>query len=145
MFQINANNIILAVSLFAMTVFYGCATLSGAGSVQYENSMDEVREAVEEALQEMGMEVGDVREDFTSNLIIIGEMEQMGAQTEEGEVGAVDIVRLEVEINELDDGTVSVSAATPTAANYASTTGEDLNSQFFSSMEDQNLNQIESD
>lgn len=135
----------ISLTLFFITLLYGCATISGAGSVQFENDFEEVKEASMQALQDMGMEVRDVREDLTSNVIIVGEMEQMGAQTEDGEPGAVDLVRLEVELRELDDGTVSVSALAPTAANYTSTTGQDLSSQFFSSLEQQNLSQIEED
>ncbi len=122
---------------------YSCASLSGAGEVRYSEDVEDVREASANALQRIGMEIHDIRDGVTSDYIIVGERQNASARVDSETAGTPELVRLEVEIRALDDGSVSVDASTPTAANYASTSGTDLIEQFYSSLEEYGLEPVD--
>ena len=135
------------IAIATLFVINGCAVLSGAGTVQYEADIDEMREGSLEAIEEMGMSVQDVRENIRGGYIIVGEREEVIAtgQAEEGGEAVPEIVRLEIEIQSGDDGMVYVSASSPSGAAYggAGTSDQDLGSQFFSNLEQLSFQPVE--
>lgn len=133
------NFAILCLLIIGIAV-YGCASISDTGEVRYDEDIEEVREASVDALQQLGMEIRSITEDgITSDYIIIGERQVINSRVDSEAAGNPELVRLEVIIRKLDDSNVSVNAETPAAANYASTTSKDLAQQFYSSLEENNL------
>lgn len=139
------SNIFFFALLALLFGLHSCATLSGAGSATYNEDIEELRDASVEALEQMGMSVSDVSGSASDGYRFSGERSEGTVQVEEGADAPAEVVTLEIEIDEVEEGEVRINANTPASMNYSRVSAEDLRGQFFSYLEEQGYESIENE
>ena len=144
--MIKYNSGILLFALLAILVgLQSCATMTGVGSATFQGDIDELRDASVEALEQMGMSVSDVRGSASDGYRFSGERSEGTVQVEEGADAPAEVVTLEIEVDEVEQGEVRIRADTPASTNYSGVSAEDLRNQFFSYLEELGYESVEND
>ena len=122
-----------------LLILQSCAA---TGGVVYQEDIEDMRDVSVEALEQMGMTRIDVEGDASGGYLVTGERSAGAVEVEEGGSMPAEMVTFEIEI-ERENGNIRVIGDTPGSIDYSSISAEDLRTQFYSYLEDLNLQVVD--
>lgn len=135
----------IGIALLAVLLVYGCGSIGTTGGAAYNEDIERMKDVSSEALEEMGMTIREVSGDATNGYFLSGERSYGAREVEEGADAPADLLTLEVEIIPSEDGTVKVIPTTPAATEFSGSSDQDLSEQFFSYLDEMELDKVDNE
>ncbi len=128
-----------SVVTLAALLFSGCASMQGSGGpVNYYDEPQVIYDAVEKAVQRMGMKIeeSEIRDDEGFRIRAVDDNASvLNTQS----ASAARLQRIYIRADPKLDGSLRVSVDVPSSRNYASMSGPTLRSDFYKYLRDQGL------
>ncbi len=127
--------VISALLVAGAVIVSACAS---SENISYYEDQETLQETIQDVLFELGMDVDEYRERDDGSFVMVGVNRHAREMTNQS-TRDPEIIRLNIEAKVQEDGAYQIKVDAPSDRNYASDTGVNLRQDFYSKLEDHDL------